>query len=69
MLDLSFDLGYFVSQVIFAIGASMIALSVLVFLPRSAVAAIALGLIAGHNLLDPSRQRPSARPRGLELPA
>ena len=31
----------------------MIALSVLVFLPRSAVAAIALVLIAGHNLLDP----------------
>ena len=49
----SFDLGYFFSQVIFAIGASMIALSVLVFLPRSAVAAIALVLIAGHNLLDP----------------
>jgi len=49
----SFDLGYFFSQVIFAIGASMIALSVLVFLPRSAVAAIALVLIAWHNLLDP----------------
>jgi len=49
----SFDLGYFFSQVIFAIGASMIALSALVFLPRSAVAAIALALIAGHNLLDP----------------
>ena len=49
----SFDLGYFFSQVIFAIGASMIALSLLVFLPRSAVAAIALVLIAWHNLLDP----------------
>ena len=49
----SFDLSYFFSQVIFAIGASMIALSALVFLPRGAIAAIALVLIAGHNLLDP----------------
>ena len=49
----SFDLSYFFSQVIFAIGASMIALSMLVFLPRGAIAAIALVLIAGHNLLDP----------------
>ena len=48
----SFDLSYFFSQVIFAIGASMIALSALVFLPRRAIAVIALVLIAGHNLLD-----------------
>jgi uncharacterized membrane protein len=49
----SFDLSYFFSQVIFAIGVSMIALSALVFLPRWANAAIALVMIAGHNLLDP----------------
>lgn len=49
----SVDLSYFFTQVIFAIGASMIALSALVFLPRRAIAAIALVMIAGHNLLDP----------------
>lgn len=44
---------------IWAIGASMIALAGLVFLPRAAVAAFALLLIAGHNLLDaPLRIRP-----------
>jgi uncharacterized membrane protein len=48
----SFDLSYFFSQVIFAIGASMIALSALVFLPRAAIAATALVLIVGHNALD-----------------
>jgi len=39
-------------QVIWALGASMIVLAGLVHLPRSAVAAIALALIAGHNALD-----------------
>jgi len=39
-------------QVIWAIGASMIVLSGLVFLPRSAIAAIGLVLVLGHNLLD-----------------
>jgi uncharacterized membrane protein len=48
----SFELGYFFSQVIFAIGASMITLSALVFLPRGAIAATALVLIGGHNALD-----------------
>jgi uncharacterized membrane protein len=38
--------------VIFAIGASMIALSALVYLPRWAIAAVGLAMIAGHNLLD-----------------
>lgn len=49
----SLDLNYFFTQVIFAIGASMVALSVLIHLPRPTVAAIGLILIAGHNLLDP----------------
>lgn len=38
--------------VIFAIGASMIALAALVWLPRWALAAIALIMIVGHNALD-----------------
>jgi uncharacterized membrane protein len=39
-------------QVIWAIGISMIALAVLVRLPRSILFAIAVIIIAGHNLLD-----------------
>ena len=39
-------------QVIWAIGVSMIALSVLVWLPRPALFAAALVIVAGHNLLD-----------------
>jgi uncharacterized membrane protein len=39
-------------QVIWVIGASMIVLAGLVFLPRLAVAAFALALIFGHNALD-----------------
>jgi uncharacterized membrane protein len=39
-------------QVIWAIGWSMIALSLLVHLPRVFVAALAVGVIVGHNLLD-----------------
>jgi uncharacterized membrane protein len=38
--------------VVFVIGASMIALAALVWLPRWVVAAVALIMIAGHNLLD-----------------
>ncbi|HEY7230574.1 MAG TPA: heparan-alpha-glucosaminide N-acetyltransferase domain-containing protein [Pseudolabrys sp.] len=50
----SFDLhfNYFVAQVIFAIGISMVALSALVHLPRGAIAVIGLAMIAGHNALD-----------------
>jgi uncharacterized membrane protein len=53
-LGWSFDLhfNYFVAQVIFAIGVSMVALSALVHLPRSAIAAIGLAMIAGHDALD-----------------
>jgi uncharacterized membrane protein len=38
--------------VIFVIGASMVALAGLVWLPRWAIASVALIMIAGHNLLD-----------------
>lgn len=47
-LDYSFAIG----QVIWAIGWSMVALSGLIFLPRSAIAIIALGMIGLHNLFD-----------------
>jgi uncharacterized membrane protein len=46
------DFTYFVTQVIWAIGASMIVLAALVWLPRAAIAAIGVGMIVGHNLLD-----------------
>src|SRR6266516_3819007 len=48
----SFVIDYLVIQVIFTIGASMIALAALVHLPRWAVATFGLALIAGHNLFD-----------------
>jgi uncharacterized membrane protein len=53
-LGWSFDVhfNYFVAQVIFAIGVSMIALSAIVHLPRGAIAAIGLVMISGHNALD-----------------
>lgn len=41
-----------IAGVIWVIGASMIALAALIYLPRGAMAAIAIGLIAGHNLFD-----------------
>jgi uncharacterized membrane protein len=48
--NLSYDLS--VLQVIWAIGASMVVLAGLVFLPTSAVAVVGIALIAFHNLLD-----------------
>ena len=39
-------------QVIWAIGASMVVLAGLIHLPRAAIAAFGLVLVAGHNLLD-----------------
>ena len=39
-------------QVIWAIGISMIALAALIWLPRALLIALALVIIAGHNLLD-----------------
>lgn len=50
----SFGFPYpFFLQVIWAIGWSMIALAALVWLPRAAVLAIGIVIVAGHNLLDP----------------
>lgn len=39
-------------QVIWAIGLSMLALSALLWLPRAALIALAVAIVAGHNLLD-----------------
>ena len=39
-------------QVIWAIGISMLALSLLVWLPRPALLGLSAVIIAGHNLLD-----------------
>jgi uncharacterized membrane protein len=43
---------FFVLQVIWAIGWSMIVLAGLIHLPRAVVATLALAVIAGHNLFD-----------------
>src|SRR6185312_17484212 len=53
-LGWSFDLhfNYFVAQVIFAIGVSMVALAAFVHLPRWAIAVIGLTMIAGHDAFD-----------------
>ena len=37
---------------IWAIGVSLIALAGLIHLPRWAIGAVGIGMIAGHNLLD-----------------
>jgi uncharacterized membrane protein len=49
--NLRFESGV-ILQVIWAIGASMLALAALVFLPTALVGALGVALIAGHNLLD-----------------
>jgi uncharacterized membrane protein len=43
---------WLVAQVIWAIGASMVALAALIWMPRTAIAVFGLALIGGHNLLD-----------------
>src|SRR5215831_11211751 len=48
----SVHFNHFLAGVIFAIGASMIMLAVLVHLPRWVIAAIGLVMIGGHNMLD-----------------
>jgi uncharacterized membrane protein len=48
----SLEPSFLVTQVIWAIGVSMVALAALVHLPRWAVTALALIMIAGHNALD-----------------
>jgi uncharacterized membrane protein len=46
------DLYRLTAGVIFVIGASMVALAALIWLPRWAIAAVALIILVGHNLLD-----------------
>ncbi|MFY0651280.1 MAG: DUF1624 domain-containing protein [Cyclobacteriaceae bacterium] len=48
--DPSFSITIF--QVIWAIGISMVILSVLIFLPKNFLAAVGILLVVGHNLLD-----------------
>jgi uncharacterized membrane protein len=48
----SFDYRSVVAQVIWAIGASMVLLSGLVFLPARAVGLVGVAILAGHNLFD-----------------
>jgi uncharacterized membrane protein len=48
----SLRFNHLVLQVIFAIGAAMMALALLVHLPRWAIAAAGIAMIAGHNMLD-----------------
>jgi uncharacterized membrane protein len=48
----SLDVSFFFTGVIWAIGASMVVLAALVYLPRWAIAATAIAMVAGHNLLD-----------------
>ena len=49
------DLYRLTAGVIFVIGASMVALAALVWLPRWAIAGVTLIMLAGHNLLDSVR--------------
>lgn len=55
----TFDITYsfIILQVIWAIGISMVVLSVLVFLPNQLILIIGLGLVIGHNLLDGIHQQ------------
>jgi uncharacterized membrane protein len=48
----NFTLDFFVFQVIWALGASMVVLAALVHLPRWAIGTVGVAMIAGHNLLD-----------------
>jgi uncharacterized membrane protein len=48
----SLEPSFLVAQVIWAIGVSMVVLAALIHLPRWAIAAVALAMIAGHNALD-----------------
>ncbi len=50
--NLTLGTGLLVAQVIWAIGLSMIVLAALVHLPRWSIVAIAVALVAGHDLLD-----------------
>jgi uncharacterized membrane protein len=51
----NFDYSFAFGQVIWALGWSMIALAVLIYLPRIALAVVALGMVALHNAFDSVR--------------
>jgi uncharacterized membrane protein len=59
--DITFSFHFI--QVIWAIGASMVVLAGLVYLPKPAILAVGLVLVFGHNLLDPIQAE------GASLPA
>ena len=59
--DITFSFHFI--QVIWAIGASMVVLAGLVYLPKPAILAFGLVLVFGHNLLDPIQAE------GASLPA
>jgi uncharacterized membrane protein len=64
----TFELDFFrenTAGVIFVIGASMVALAGLIWLPRWAIAALALVMIAGHNLSDGIRAEQLGQGGGL----
>jgi uncharacterized membrane protein len=48
----NFNPDFFVFQVIWVLGASMVLLAALIYLPRWAIGTAGLAMIAGHNLLD-----------------
>ncbi len=48
----NFHFTFYILQVIWAFGVAMILLSAILYLPRNGQLAIAIALIAGHNLLD-----------------
>ena len=51
-LFFNFDYNFLFLQVIWVIGCSMVILAGLIYLPQQAILALALLVIAGHNLLD-----------------
>jgi uncharacterized membrane protein len=58
--DITFSLQ--IIQVIWAIGISMVVLAALVYLPKWAILALGIVLVAGHNLLDPIQMDGTAAP-------
>jgi uncharacterized membrane protein len=62
---LSLDTSLLFLQVIAAIGAGMVALGLLVWLPPAAVGLVGCAVVAGHNLLDGVDFAPGTRARDL----
>ncbi len=69
-LEMTFNLSYrmVLLQVIWAIGLSMIAMSVMIFLPVPVVGALGLTFVAGHNLLGTAALGPLGSWAGLFRP-